>query len=155
MAVPIRKIKRMEISKEDIVEADLAEVAEAVSNNKQTILKGIDLLATIEESGGIDIMNAFIKHRKVAMEKIINEINKERYAGSLENLMKLFILIGNINVEEIEPLVQKVNEGIDDLQTIDETETTSYMGMLRALKEPEINRSITMLLQFLRTMSSE
>lgn len=155
MAEPIRKIKRMEISEEAIQEQNLSEVVAAVSNNKEAILKGIDLLASINESGGLEIMDALIKHREVAFEKLITEMNKERYAGSLENIMKLFVFIGNIKVDELEPLVHKVNEGISDLQSFDSDESTSYMGMLRALKDPEINRSITMLLQFLRTMGKE
>lgn len=155
MANPIRNIKRMEVSDEVIQERNIAEVIEAVSENKEAILKGIDLLATVNETGGLDIIDALIKHREVALEKFINEINKDKYAGSLENLSKFFIAMGSIPVDEIQPIINKVSEGMREAQTASEDESTSYMGMLKALKDPEINRSITMLLQFLRVMGKE
>lgn len=152
MANPIRNIKRMEVSDEEIQQQNLAEVLEAVSENKEAILKGIDLLATVDETGGLDIIDAFIKHREVALEKIINEMNKDKYASSIENISKLFIAMGSIQVDELQAIINKVNEGMKEAQTVSEDENTSYMGILKALKDPEVNRSITMLLQFLRVM---
>lgn len=155
MADPIRKIKRMEVSEEEIKEKNASDVLDAISENKESVLKGIDLLATIDDAGGLEIMSALVKHREVALEKFIEEINKDRYAGSLENLSKLFILMGSIEVEELEPVITKINTGIKDAQTVSEDESTSYFDLLRALKDPEINRSITMLLEFLRVVGKE
>ncbi len=155
MANPIKKIKRIEYSEEEIQEQNVAEVMQAISENKDSVIKGIDLLSTVNESGTLDIISALIKKRKVALENLVTELNKERYAGSIENLSELFMLLGSINTEQIEELLTKMNQGIEDAQFVSETETTSYMDLFRAIKDPEINKSITMLLEFLRVMGRD
>lgn len=155
MANPIKKIKRIEYSEEDIQEQNVAEIMQAVSENKDSVIKGIDLLSTFNESGTLDIINALIKKRKVVLENIVTELNKDRYAPTLENLSELFLLLGSINTEQIEELLTKMNQGIEDAQFVSETETTSYMDLFRAIKDPEINKSITMLLEFLRVMGRD
>lgn len=155
MANPIRNIKRMEVTEEEIQEQNVAEVRQAISDNKEAVLKGIDLLANVNDAGALDIMNALIKKREVAFENMITELNKERYAGSIENLSKLFMLMGSINTDDIEQLTTKMNQGFQEAQEMSEEDKTSYFDLLRALKDPEINRSVTMLLQFLRVMGKE
>lgn len=158
MAEPIRNIKEMEVSKEVIKEKNIAEVLEAVSDNKEAILKGIQLLSNLNESGGLDIANAFIIHRKVALEKLITELDKERYASSLENLTKTIFLLGTLNIDNLEHFINKVNNGMEEaiLSEAEAHETsTTYMSLFKALKDPQVNRSITLLLEFLRGMGKE
>lgn len=147
----------MDFSKEDILERDLAEVTEAVSENKEAILKGIDLLATINESGGLDVINALVKHKQDALENIVEEINKPQYASSLENISELFFLLGHLKVDDLAYFMEKVNHGMGEAREnpVPGEEQTSYMGMIKALKDPEINRGVTMLLSFMRGMGRE
>ncbi|MDY0406057.1 hypothetical protein P5G51_012240 [Virgibacillus sp. 179-BFC.A HS] len=51
MAEPITKIKRLEVSKEALEQQDLQEINHAVIENKEAILQGIDLLASLHEKG--------------------------------------------------------------------------------------------------------
>ena len=155
MANPITEMKRMEFSEEAIEEQNLAEVTAAVSENKDVILKGIDLLATLEESGALDAVNALVKHRKDALENVVGEINKPQYASTLENMSELFFLLGDLKVDQISYFVEKINEGMGEARVASKEEPTSYMGLMKTLKNPEVNRSITMLLGFLRGMGRE
>lgn len=65
--------------------------------------------------------------------------------------------IGMINVTQLEPILLKINAGIARVAEVEdkETEKTSYLGMARALKDPEVNRSITLILEFLRGMGTD
>src|SRR5699024_3546357 len=106
MAKQISNIKRLDVSEKQIKQTELEEITDALSDHKESIIKGIDLLTTLDENGTLDFLNAMIKTKEEAMKT-------------------------------------------------DESDKTSYMGMLKALKEPEINRSITMLLTFMRGMGRE
>ncbi|PAV28812.1 hypothetical protein CIL05_14390 [Virgibacillus profundi] len=154
MADPISKIKRMEIPEELIHEKDLTEVSKKVSENKEAILKGIDLLAAINESEALDTINALVKHRKEALENIVQELNKPGYSATLENLSDLFLFLGQLNVDELFYFTDKLNHGMKEARASNE-DGTSYMGLIGALKDPDINRSITLLLSFLRGMGKE
>lgn len=145
----------MELSAKAIEEQDLAEITAAVSEHKETILKGIDLLATLNESGALDAVNALIKHRKDALENIVGEMNKPQYASTLENMSDLLFLIGDLQMDQLSYFMERINDGMDEARVSAREEPTSYMGLMKALKNPEINRSITMLLGFLRGMGRE
>ncbi|SEQ64332.1 Uncharacterized conserved protein YjgD, DUF1641 family [Virgibacillus subterraneus] len=155
MSNPITNIKRMEIPEETIKERNLDDVARAVSENKEAILKGIELLATLNKSDTLDTVNALVKHKEDALENVMGELNKPQYSGTLENLSKLFLFIGELKVDEIQYFADRLNSGMEVASTSEDSVKTSYMDLLKALKDPEINRSITMLLHFLRGMGRE
>jgi len=155
MAEPITNIKRMEYSEEEIKDQHLDEVLTAVSNNKDAILKGIALLRTLDDNGMLDFTDALIKQRKAAMENIFSELNKPTYTGILENVSKLAFLLGDLDVEKLGEFTDRINQGMVETSISDPDEKASVMGLVKALKDPEINRSVTMILQFLRGMGRE
>lgn len=155
MANPITSIKRMEISEEDIKESNLTEVLDTISENKEAILKGIDILTTINESGALDIVSALVKQKDEAIKNVVQQANKPTYATILENLSDLFLLAEDFPVGELNHFIGKINQGLTDASTIDPDQKTSYMDLIKMLKDPEINRSVTMLLGFLRGMGRE
>lgn len=155
MANPITHIKRMEYTEEEVQAENLDEVMTAVSDNKDTILKGISLLHTLDESGMLDMTDALIKQRKAAMENIFSELNRPQYTGVLENMSKLVFLLGDLDVEKLSEFTKKINQGMVETSISNPDEKASVMGLMKALKDPEINRSITMILQFLRGMGRE
>lgn len=144
----------MEVSNKAIQEQNIQEITEALSEHKVAVLKGVQLLATFHESGTLDMLHAFIKQRDVALANLVNELNKPKYTATLENLNKLFLFLGELNVEELQHLVRKVNKGLVDVRELTSDKKTSYIDLLKAMRDPEINKSVTLLLQFLRGMGS-
>lgn len=155
MANPISEIKRKEIPESVIKKQDLAEVTEAIAENKEAILKGIDLLTTLHEGGALDAINALVKHKKDAVANIVDEISKPQYTGTLENMSELFFLLGDLKIDQLSYFTEKLNEGMEEARVATKEEPVSYMGLMKTLKNPEVNRSITMLLGFLRGMGRE
>lgn len=155
MANPITKIKQMEIPVQVKREQNMDEITKAVSENKEAILKGIDFLGSLNESGMLDMTLALVKQKEKALDNVVRELNKPQYATTLENLMKMVLLIGELQVDELTEFIGKLNNGLEESLAFDESDKTSYMDLIKSLKDPEINRSVTMLLQFLRGMGKE
>ncbi|WP_430786317.1 DUF1641 domain-containing protein [Virgibacillus flavescens] len=155
MANPIRKIKKLDIPEEKIQEQNLKEVSKAVSENKEAILKGIDFLGTLNDNGMLDMTHSFVKQKETALDNVMREINKPQYSATLENVSKLFLYLGELNVDELHHFTGKINKGMEESRSFSETEKTTYMDLIKALKDPEINRSVTMLMHFLRGMGKE
>lgn len=152
MAEKLSTVKRMEIPEEVVHEENLDEVIKAVGDNKDAILKGIELLEALEKNGLLDMLNALIKHKEDALENVMSQLNKPEYSSVIENVIKLSMFAGKLNVNEIGHFIDRINQGLEEAQTAQNMEKTSYTGLLKALKDPEINRSVTILLQFLRGM---
>ncbi|MEN1970332.1 DUF1641 domain-containing protein [Lentibacillus sp. N15] len=152
MANPITSINRMEVPEDVMQERQLEDVVKAVSANKDAILQGIELLASLHDQGILEMVNALIVHKEEAIENVMSELNKDQYTSILENLGKAVFLIGELRMDDIQYFTEKINRGLDEARIYERTERTRPMDLLKALKDPEINKSITMLLQFLRGM---
>lgn len=152
MGKPITDIKRYTISKEEEMERDFSEVREAVAENKEAILKGIQLLKAMEEGGTLDTAYAFTNAKQTALERLVQEISKEQYTPLLENLPSLVFLIGDLDVDGIRDLTKRLNRGIEEMENVPEDEKSSVFDLMKALKDPDVNRSLTLLLGFLRGM---
>ncbi|MFQ3546030.1 DUF1641 domain-containing protein [Halobacillus rhizosphaerae] len=155
MAKSITTIKRYEVSQEEQREKDFSEVKEAVSDNKEAILKGIKLLSALDEGGTLDSAYAFNKKKNAALTNLVEEINKERYTSLLENLPELIFLLGDLDVKAIRDLTSRLNHGLEEMEPSSEGKKTSMFDLAKSLKDPEINRSITMILQFLKGMGKK
>lgn len=155
MAEPIRKVKRLEIPEEEIIDRDVQEVKKAISDNKTAIINGIELLSVLDEDDFLMMFKAMINHRKAITKNVFTEINKPMYEGALHNLGQMLFLLGDLNLDQMQSFAVKMNRGLAEASATKEEERTSYMGMVRALKDPEVNHSMTMLLNFLRGMGKE
>lgn len=152
MAKPITTIKKYKVSREEQVERDVHDVKEAVADNKDAILKGIDLLQALEKEGTLDSLTAFVKAKDEAVANVVKEIDKDEYEPLLRNLPELVFLLGEINVRGLRDLSSRLNHGLEAMEEEGTTDKTSFLDLAKALKDPEINRSITMLLHFLKGM---
>ncbi len=154
MAQPTKIVKKLVYTEEEIREANRIALLDKLGAHQEAIFKTVDLLETLNQEGFIDMIHAAILKKEDAITNIFTEINKDRYAPTLESLSQLIFFIGKINVKELGVMMDKVNLGLDAIvkEPADEEDKTSYMDILKALKDPEINRSVTMLMQFLRGM---
>ena len=98
---------------------------------------------------------AMVHYRKEITKNVVQEINKPQYAGALHNLGQMLFLLGDLDVDRMETFTGKLNRGLVEMSATREEEQTSYLGLLRALKDPEVNRTLTMLLNFLKGMGKE
>ncbi|HBV04733.1 MAG TPA: DUF1641 domain-containing protein [Staphylococcus sp.] len=155
MGERIRVIKRMEEPKEYKIEKDMEILQERLSDKKIAIEKGIDILDALEKAEALDAVHAAIVQRKVITGNIVTELNKEQYEGILDNIGNVLFMFGDLDLEEASVFVKKINNGMRVANRANSNNKTSVKDLLGALKDPEINSSITMLLNFLKGMSRE
>src|SRR5699024_10493500 len=117
--------------------------------------KGIEFLKTLESQGMLDMIDASLKQKEEILTNVVTEANKEQYTGIFENAGDLLFLIGKLDVGEIESFTYKLNSGLNNANEKDTDETTSLMGLIRALKDPEINRGIVTMMNFLKGLGQE
>lgn len=155
MGERIRVIKRMEEPKEYKIEKDMKILQERLSDKKIAIEKGMDILDALEKAEALDAVHAAIVQRKVITGNIVTELNKEQYEGILDNIGNVLFMFGDLDLEEASVFVKKINNGMRVANRANSNNKTSVKDLLGALKDPEINSSITMLLNFLKGMSRE
>src|SRR5699024_12341400 len=99
MNEPITNIKRMEIPEEQTREKNLTETLDLISEHKTAIEKGINLLTTLEEYGLLDTIQAFIKHKDTDIDATMEHLDTSKYTDIMENIIRLTLLTGNLNMD--------------------------------------------------------
>ncbi|MCA1023551.1 DUF1641 domain-containing protein [Halobacillus litoralis] len=155
MARAITDIKRLEKSREEVIEENVQEVKEAVADNKDAILEGIELLSALQKEGTLETLSAFVKAKDETLANVVREIDKEQYTPLLNNLPELVFLLGDLNVSGIRSLSSRLNNGLERMEDEGTTKKMNMLDFAKVLKDPEINRSLTMLMSFLKGMGQK
>ena len=155
MAERITQIKRMQKSEAELKEESLTEVTDAIVANKDSILKAINIISTLDDAKLLDAMSGAVKSRGVIANKFAVELNKEQYTGLISNMASLVFLLGDLNVDDLTTMLNKVNKGLSVANKANPSQKTSITGLMGILKDDEMNRSLTYMLNMLRGMSRD
>ena len=101
MAERISKINRIEKSEEQVKAESLSEVTDAIAENKDSILKAINLVKALDDAKLLDAMSGAVNGRGVIANKFAVELNKEQYTGLISNMASLVFLLGDLNVDDL------------------------------------------------------
>ena len=153
MAERITNIKRMQKTEAEIKEENLAEVTDAIVANKDSILKAINIISTLDDAKLLDAMSGAIKSRGVIANKFSVELNKEQYSGLISNMASLVFLLGDLDINDLSEMLNKVNKGLRVANQANPNQKTSITGLMGMLKDDEMNRSLTYMMNMLRGMS--
>ncbi|HGO3678523.1 TPA: DUF1641 domain-containing protein [Staphylococcus aureus] len=149
------KIRRLEKSEEQIKLESINEVIEAIAANKDSILKVIKLIKVLDDAKILDALNGAVRGRQVIINKFAVELNKDIYTGLLTNMASMVFLLGELNVSDLSDFLNKVNKGLHVANQASPNAKTSVRSLLGVLKDDDMNRSLTYMLNMLKGMSRE
>jgi uncharacterized protein YjgD (DUF1641 family) len=156
MAKAIKKIERIVISEEDKRKRDLEEVETALLENKEAILESLKVMKHMHECGVISLLSGLFGQGDKVLDVLVKAADKPEATNMLKNLLLMGGMLGLLNVKQLEPFILKVNSGIARVaEQNDSDEKVGYFDLARSLKDPEINRAISLLLNFLKGMGQE
>lgn len=156
MAKPTRKIEPLVPSKESIREKGMEEIEDALVERKEAVLEVITLVDRLHESELLPLLCALVNHKDQATSALFGEINRPENAQFARNMVDLMGFLGTIEFEKMQPFMERINEGMLEANKEEENDDLiSMFQLIKALKDPEINRSIRMLLAFLKGMGKE
>ena len=154
MADRITEIKRLKKSYEQFKQESLNDVIDAIVENKDSILKAIRLIGILDEAKILDALNGGLKARQVIINKFAVELNKDIYSGVLTNMAQLVFLLGELDVKDLSELLSRLNRGIHAANLTKPGEKTTIKNLVGFLRDDDLNRSMTYMLNLLRGMSS-
>lgn len=154
MAERITEIKRLKKSYEQIKQESLNDVIDAIVENKDSILKAIRLIGILDEAKILDALNGGLKARQVIINKFAVELNKDIYSSVLTNMAQLVFLLGELDVKDLSELLSRLNRGIHAANLTKPGDKTTIKSLVGFLRDDDLNRSMTYMLNLLRGMSS-
>ncbi|MFD2706240.1 DUF1641 domain-containing protein [Salibacterium lacus] len=156
MAEKIQHIKKQEPSEEEQRAQDLRDIEDALIDNKEVILKSLSTLKHADDRGVISLLHGLFADGDKVLQVLAETMNNEENTKAIRHLLLLMGVAGKLDVEKMEPLLLKVNEGLRRVGEAGDTEEkTGYVDLVKSLKDPEVNRAVTLLLTFLKGMGQE
>ncbi|MBL3648836.1 DUF1641 domain-containing protein [Bacillus vallismortis] len=156
MAKAIKQIQKIQVTEEDQRKRDMKEIEDALVENKAVILETLQMLGHMNERGVLPLLRGLFGQGDKVLDILVKKADTEETANTLKNLLLLFGTLGMLDVKQLEPLILKVNAGVANaVEQKDSEEKTGYFDIIRSLKDPEINKSITLLFSFLKGMGQD
>lgn len=137
MAKATKVIHRIQPSEEEIRKRDLQEIEDALVENKDAIIETMELLKRVQGTELINILKALVAEREEVIEEIVTFMDGSDITRSLSNAMQLFTILGQFNVEEMEPLVEKLNAGLNEVAHAGDKKG-GLPALLQAMTDPDV-----------------
>jgi uncharacterized protein YjgD (DUF1641 family) len=157
MAEPIKEIRFQIPDPEKQKQQDLKELEEALLKHKDAVLEIMEIAGYLKQRGILGIVKGLLGQGDKVLDILVNTANMHENKNTIKNILLLLGTIGMINVTQLEPFLLKLNAGVARVAESEGQQDgkMGYIGLARALKDPEINRAITLILEFLKGMGQD
>ncbi|MGD6842829.1 DUF1641 domain-containing protein [Bacillus infantis] len=156
MAKAITHIQRKTLTEEEKRKKDLMEVEDALIDNKEAILESLKVMRNMHDRGVLSLLSGLFGQGDKVLDILVRAADKPETSNTLKNLLLMGGTLGMINVKQLEPFLLKIDSGIARVAEAGDTqEKTGFFDLAKSLKDPEINRAVTLLLTFLKGMGQE
>jgi uncharacterized protein YjgD (DUF1641 family) len=154
MATAITRIKKQIPTEAQQQAESVQEILKVLSDNKESLIAFLDVLKEAEKSGLFDIMQGILKNKTDVAKVAMEFVNVAGIPSMMKNGIVAMQFLRKLDPVKVHMLLNGLNQGMEKA-TAQNDNHTSVWGMVRAMREPEINSSLTVLLNFLRGMGTE
>ncbi|RLQ96650.1 DUF1641 domain-containing protein [Falsibacillus albus] len=157
MAKAITQVHKKQMTDEEKRKKDLLEIENALLDNKQAIMESLQIINHMQERGILSLLSGLFGQGDKVLDVLVKAVDKPENTNTIKNLLLLVGVLGKLDVKHLEPILLKVNAGIERVYEHGEEDNqkTGYFDMVKALKDPEVNRSVTLILNFLKGMGAD
>ena len=154
--MPIRTIKRIELTEEQKREQTLDSLLTEVVQTKDSLVETLDLLQELHNSGILDAINSLVKTKEEVARIAVGQMTREPVTNMINNAMAAGGVLTQMDPEMTKKLMGSVAKGLERAeQGLQSNSTTGILDIMKALKYPDMNRAITFGLNLLKGIGEE
>lgn len=152
MAKATKVIHRIEPTEEEIREQEWRQLETTLLQNKEAVADALKLINHIRENEIFNMLNALFAERDQVLERVVTAIDQSDTTKSMKNILLLFDVLGKFNLEELEPLLLKMNTAVSKIAAYEHygKERGGYSALLSSFKDPEVIEGLNVLTAFLK-----
>ena len=156
MATPITRIKKKQLTPEELKLQRLFELETQVAEQQQALKKVLEITGELDKAGILDAVNAMVKAREDLMDITVHQATREPVTTLINNLMNAAGALTAIDPATTAKLSASVQRGFQNAEAGQANpRKIGVFGLMKALRDPDINRSIRYGLHFLKGMGKE
>lgn len=151
MAKAIQQIEKSQVTSEETDAQNREALLALLFEQKDSIEKSIQLLRRMDDRGILDFVTALVGQGDKVMGVVARGLNKPHNTAMLIHSVKLAEIVGELEIDKVQLLISRVNRGLVKAEEAASCgQMTSIFDLLKAFKDPDVNRAITALIGFLK-----
>ncbi|MCH4827128.1 DUF1641 domain-containing protein [Planococcus halocryophilus] len=153
MASPITHIKKKEWTSEEIRQQKLFELETLIVEQNESLNKLLAITGDLNDAGVLDAVLAMVKAKEGIAEVVMEQATREPVTNLINNMMSAAGALTAIDPESTGQLASSVVRGLKEAEEQNQNgKKIGVFQLLKALRDPDINRTIKFGLNFLRGM---
>ncbi|GEN36308.1 DUF1641 domain-containing protein [Aneurinibacillus danicus] len=156
MAKPITVVKKHEPTEAEKQAMALGELVSIIAKNGEALQETLKLIQLLHESGALEIIGGLIQSREKIMEIGISQLSKPTMTRGVNNVMSAVGMLGELEPETIKKVFEGIVNGMQhSAEEVRAGKKTGMFDLMKAYKDPDINRAMTVMLGFLKGMGQK
>lgn len=156
MAKAIKQIELIQPSAQEEHAKDIADLLTQLGQNREAISSAIDIIGQLQRSGILDIVQGFLHSKEKVAAIAIDQVNQPNMHNIIRNGFNTVDFLGSLDPQQMNIMMNAVTKGLDEsAEVMKSNEKTSVLGLMKAMRDPDINLAIHSMLGFLKGMGSE
>lgn len=150
MAKATTRIEKQPIAPAELEAQSLQQIVGAVAQNKDAILSFVSIVGELHDSGVLAVVEGLLKNRQQVGVIGITQMNKSGAQRIIKNAVTAAQFMAQLDPVKLKQVLGAVAHGLEEARPSDKK--VGLWGMVNTLREPEVNASVSMLVNFLRGM---
>ncbi|MDQ0208899.1 helical membrane plugin domain-containing protein [Alkalicoccobacillus murimartini] len=156
MAKATTTIRRATYSEQEIREKEVLELQQLLVEHKDAVQETFEIIQHMQDRKILPMLTALFSEGDQVMDILAKTVDNPETARSVKNLLLMAGVLGTLNVQQLEPIVLKINQGIARVAEFEKVENqSSYLTLLRALKDTEFRNALNLSVAFLKGMGED
>jgi len=124
--------------------------------SEESLNEIIKLLKNLQNKNAIKFLNSFLEKSDEILDAFLSWINRPENTNIVQNLLLVVGFSKNVEFEKFKKIIKALAYGINKgYEEIEKENKIGVVGLLRALRDPDINRSIRLILSILKSMGEK
>ncbi len=151
MAKPISLVKKREFTEAEKKAQKLDKLADHVSDSDEALNQSLRILAELHESGILEGLESLLKAKGKVTEILLGQVGRPEMTNMINNVMGAASALSAIDSEHTNKLLSGLANGLTDANhELKSGKKVSAFGLLKALRDPDVNRAVGFGLSFMK-----
>jgi uncharacterized protein YjgD (DUF1641 family) len=156
MARPITVVKKHESTEAERQAQALGELVNVIAKNGEALQETLKVIHLLHESGALEVIGGLIQAREKVVEIGVSQLSKPTMTRGVNNVMSAVGMLGELEPDTIKKVFEGIVNGMQhSAEKVRANEKTGLFDIMKAYKDPDVNKALTVMLGFLKGMGEK
>lgn len=151
MATPITKIKKQQLTEEQLKEQKLANLQQLLAENEDAVNQVFSIMTELNDIGALEAAMKLLEAKEEVAHIALEQLTRKPVTNMINNLMGVAGALTELNPETTAKLVEGLNAGVDEAnKALNSDDKVSAFKLMKMLNDPDVNRALNFGVHFLK-----